>query len=208
MSEKSQKILRAFVAVVLGLCAVFMSVWTVVTEKADVNLVVSAGKTDAVARVTQFKTYSKGVSQGSFQNYVSEFGGVFGSYGTATFRDNVLSLNRLRVEDRVDFVIDFSDKSDVEMQYRVVLECKSDYYGLYEGLEISISSNSISKTTYACSYEGESPKNVESDWVALASGKKTDKIYVSVKLPIDNAEYSGYGTQISVAVQVIPLIES
>lgn len=205
MSEKSKKILRAFIAVVLGLCAVLLSVWTVMTEKADVNLVVSAGKTDAVARVTQFKTYSKGVSQGSFQNYVSEFGGVFGSDGTATFRDNVLSLNRLRVDDRVDFVVDFTDKSDVEMQYRVVLECKNDYYGLYDGLEVSISSNVIPKSTYACSYDGEHPKNVESDWVTLSPGKKTDKIYVSVKLPIDNAEYSGYGTQISVAVQVIPL---
>ncbi|MBO5224055.1 MAG: hypothetical protein J6C23_06065 [Clostridia bacterium] len=204
MTARSGKILRAIVAVLLSACAVGLSVWTVLTEKANVNLAISAGKTSAYARVVQFDTYSNGVMQGSFQNYVSEFGGTFRSNGTATFRNNILSLNRLREGDRVDFAVDLTDKSSIDMQYRVVFECVSDYYGLYRGLEITVGSNVIPRSQFQCVYDGDVPAKVVTDWVSMPSNKKSDYVFISVQLPAHNSQYNGYGTQISVTVQVVP----
>lgn len=204
MTAKFGKILRALIGVLLCACVIVPAVCAVAMGKADVNLVLNAGKTSAVARVVRFNTYSNGVMQGSFQNYVSEFGGTFGAYGTATFRNNIISLNRLREGDRVDFVLDFADKSRVKTKYRVVFECTNDYYELYDGLQISVQSNVITKTVYDCSYDNGMPKNVSTDWFELSSGSKHDYIVVSVTLPASSSGYSGRGTQISVSVQVVP----
>ncbi len=206
MKIKNKNILRALVAVVLSACAILLSVWTVMTEQADVNLAVSAGKSSATAHVTQFDTYSNGVLQGTFNNYVSDYGGMFRSYGTATFRNNILSLNRLRVGDRVDFAVGFSDTSSVPSQYRVVMECVNDHYMLYEGLEISIRSQNIPSKDYVCDYVDDVPQIVATDWVKLPQDKKTDTVFVTVKLPESADKYNGCGTQISFSVQVIPCV--
>jgi hypothetical protein len=204
MKETTQKVLRALIAVALSLCAVLLSMWAVTTEKADINLVINAGKTSSCARVTRFNTYSNGKIQDSFDNYVSEFGGRFGGYGTATLRENILSLNRLRVDDRVDFVIEFTDKSSIDVQYRIVLESANDYYGLYEGLKIKVGSNNIASTEYECSYKDNKPVSIESEWATLPKNKKTDRIFVSIILPQEGYEYSGHGTQIAISIHVIP----
>ncbi len=204
MTVKSQKVLRALVAVVLSFCAVLLSLWAVITEEADANLAINVGKTSSIARVNRFYTYSGGVMQDSFENYVSEHGGRFGSYGTATLRENILSLNRLRVDDRVDFVVDFTDTSSVDIKYRVVLECVNDYYGLFDGLEVKIGSNYINATEYECSYIEDEPAIIESEWATLPNNINSDRISITIKLPEVSAQYSGYGTQISVAVQVVP----
>ncbi|MBE5731805.1 MAG: hypothetical protein E7353_02115 [Clostridiales bacterium] len=204
MKEKNQNILRALIAVALSLCVALLSVWAVVTEKADINLAINVGKASSFARVTRFNTYSNGKVQDSFDNYVSEFGGRFGEYGTATLRENILSLNRLRVDDRVDFVIEFTDKSSVDIQYRVVLECANDYYGMYEGLKVKVGSNYLDTTEYECSYIDGQPAPIESEWAMFPKGRDFDRIFVTVMLPQEGSAYSGRGTQLSVSVHVIP----
>ncbi len=205
MTVNSEKILRALIAVLLSTCAFLLSIWAVMTEKADVNLVINAGNTNAVAKIVQFDTYSNGVVQPTFENYVGEYGGMFGSYGVSTFSNNILSLNRLRVGDRVDFAVDFTNKGNADMQYRVVFECYDDQYGLYEGLKFNVSSNVINpKAEFVGSYVDDVPTKLVTDWFVLPQNKKTDRIYVSVELPEECSAYNGRGTRVSFAIQVIP----
>lgn len=201
MSEKLQKILRALVVVILGVCAVLLSNWAVAIEKADVNLVMSSGQTSAIARVSKLETFRNGVKQSSFQTHVDQIGGKLGDTGTATFRNNVLSINKMAQGDKIDLVVDFSNYSSANVRYRLVFECKNDLYGLYRGLKISVRSSVMQKTEHQCSYDKDLPLDVVTDWAELSSGKTQDKIFVSLTLPSD--QYNGYGTQISLAVQVI-----
>ena len=195
--------LRAIASIMLCICVAILSLCAVSTEKADANLALAAGDVQANARVTRFRTYSNGVAQGEFENYVSEFGGKFGTYGTATFRNNILSLNRLNVEDRVDFQVAFSLSSDSKTQYRLVLECTNDKYMLYDGLVVTVRSDNLEKTEYACNYGETSPDVVATDWLSMENGNGDDVFYISVRLPQGAEEFEGRGTQISVSVQVV-----
>ena len=195
--------LRALVSILLCVCVAILSLCAVSTEEADVNLALAAGDVQAIARVTRFRTYSNGVAQGEFDNYVSEFGGKFSTYGTATFRNNILSLNRLKVEDRVDFQVAFSQSSDSKTQYRLVLECTNDKYMLYEGLVVTVRSDNLEKREYECNYDATNPDVVATDWLSFEDGNGDDVFYISVRLPEGAEEFEGCGTQISVSVQVV-----
>jgi hypothetical protein len=205
MIKKADVIFRALVSIVLCVCVALLSLLAVSTEKASVNLALTAGDVHATAKVTSFRTYSSGVAQGDFDNYVSEYGGKFGSYGTATFRNNILSLNRLKVGDRVDFQVAFSQSNAQKTQYRLVLECINDKYLLYEGLTVTVRSNAMERKEFSCDYDGTNPYAVMTDWLTAEDGKVDDVFFISVSLPAESSQFEGCGTQMSVSVQVVSI---
>ena len=194
---------RALISIVLSICVALLSFWATNTETAGTNFALTAGGVQATAKIVSFGTFSNGIRQGEFDNYSSDFGGKFGEYGSATIRSNILSLNRLKVGDRVDFSVGFTQKNASKTQYRFVLECIDDKYLLYGGLKITVRSQYIPTTDFYCSYDGENPMSVITDWVALPDNVTEDIVRVSVSLPTSSAEYAGRGTQVSVCIQVV-----
>ena len=194
---------RALISIVLCICVALLSFWATNTETAGTNFALTAGGIQASAKIVGFGTFSNGIRQGEFENYSSDFGGKFGEYGSATIRSNILSLNRLKVGDRVDFSVGFTQKSASKTQYRFVLECINDKYLLYGGLKVTVRSSYIPSTEFTCTYDGENPMAVISDWVSFPDGVTEDTVRVSISLPASSAEYAGCGTQVSVCIQVV-----
>ena len=197
---KTKVLLSSILTIALCLSLIAGSTFALFTSESSVGIVVTAGKVEMVADLTELELYS--VQPNSNGTITDEFGGkykyvecknnTFANGGTATFENRVLTLDRVTPGDKVAFNIIGGNKSDVTIQYRYIIECE-DGEKLMSGMLVT-----IGDTTYPVL------SSYTSAWAELIPGEDIADVPVVIELPVTAGnEYQAKTAKIKVTVEAV-----
>ncbi len=173
-STKRNALVSALLAIMLCVSLISGATYALFTDESDVNIAVTSGKVNVVATVSGISFYSpaKIKADGTISdetNAASET--AFANGGTATMEDNTLTVSNMVPGDKITFKIVMTNKSNVDVKYRTVLELVEDE-GLWDELVVTID-------------EEECSGNKKfGDWTNWAkTDAETEEIVVTAELP-------------------------
>lgn len=201
---KKKVLLSSIATIALCLCLIAGSTFALFTSKSEVNIAVTSGNVDVVATVENFKYYS--VKADPNGTIIDENGGkyvyddrtdegTFANGGTAVQSGSMITLEKITPGDMISFGIEATNKSDVAIQCRYIIQCVSGEE-LMEGLVVYINDDAFPVL-----------KSYTSAWTALAVGESiTDSgnIEIAVELPVTAGnEYENKEVAINVLVEAV-----
>ncbi len=202
--QKGGIILSSLAAIAIAGSLIAGSTYALFTSESKANIAITSGKVNVSATIENWLTYTGKELTGVVKDDAEKIkpsteydlkNGEFMNGGTASLKDNVLTLDKITPGDKVTFSIKIENKSDVAIKYRTIISCVSDD-GLFEGLEVNIGGEE---------YQGLTKK---SDWEALGAEKDLEEdkatVNVSVSLPSSAGnEFQGKKCEISYQVEAI-----
>ena len=217
---KKKVLMSSIVTIVLCLTLIAGSTFALFTDKNEINIAVTSGEVDLTANLDGLTIYSvrpatpaerTAAANGELTiielvdddypgYYVyEEREGVFANGGTAELNDegNTLSLNRVTPGDKVEFDIVGTNKSDVTVQYRYIIECVGETK-LMSGLLVTIGEN-----TYPI-LEKFTSKWMTLEAPASDADKALDPVHIVIELPVEAGnEYQKQETAIKITVEAV-----
>lgn len=217
---KKKVLMSSIVTIVLCLTLIAGSTFALFTDKNEINIAVTSGEVDLTAKLDGLTIYSvrpatpaerTAAANGELTlielvdddypgYYVYEKrDGVFANGGTAELNDkgDTLSLNRVTPGDKVEFDIVGTNKSDVTVQYRYIIECVGETK-LMSGLLVTIGEN-----TYPIL------EKYTSAWMTLEApvsedDKALDPVHIVIELPVEAGnDYQKQETAIKITVEAV-----
>lgn len=191
-SMKRNVIVSAFLAIALCLSVVAGATFALFTSSAKVNLSITSATVKVSADVENLKLYSTtevnpATNKGKKQDLT---GNTFLLGGTANFTDGVLTLDRLAPGDGVTFDIKITNKSNIDVKYRVVIG-EATGGDLADALDITVNGDK---------YEGA----INTEWNEVAANADIPSVPVKVELPVaaDN-DYAEKTVSLDITVEVV-----
>lgn len=191
-SMKRNVIVSAFLAIALCLSVVAGATFALFTSNAKVNLSITSATVKVSADVENLKLYSTtevnpATNKGKKQDLT---GNTFLLGGTANFTDGVLTLDRLAPGDGVTFDIKLTNKSNIDVKYRVVVG-EATGGNLADALDITVNGDK---------YEGA----INTEWNEVAANADIPSVPVKVELPVaaDN-DYAEKTVSLDITVEVV-----
>lgn len=191
-SMKRNVIVSAFLAIALCMSVVAGATFALFTSSAKVNLSITSATVKATADVENLKLYSTtevnpATNKGTKKDLT---GKTFLLGGTANFADGVLTLDRLAPGDGVTFDIKVTNKSNIDVKYRVVIG-EATGSDLADALDITVNCDK---------YEGA----INTEWNEVAANAEIPSIPVKVELPVaaDN-DYAEKTVSLDITVEVV-----
>lgn len=191
-SMKRNVIVSAFLAIALCLSVVAGATFALFTSGAKVNLSITSATVKVSADVENLKLYSTtevnpATNKGKKQDLT---GNTFLLGGTANFTDGVLTLDRLAPGDGVTFDIKLTNKSNIDVKYRVVIG-EATGGDLADALDITVNGDK---------YEGA----INTEWNEVAANADIPSVPVKVELPVaaDN-DYAEKTVSLDITVEVV-----
>lgn len=191
-SMKRNVIVSAFLAIALCLSVVAGATFALFTSSAKVNLSITSATVKVSADVENLKLYSTtevnpATNKGKKQDLT---GNTFLLGGTANFTDGVLTLDRLAPGDGVTFDIKLTNKSNIDVKYRVVIG-EATGGDLADALDITVNGDK---------YEGA----INTEWNEVAANADIPSVPVKVELPVaaDN-DYAKKTVSLDITVEVV-----
>lgn len=191
-SMKRNVIVSAFLAIALCLSVVAGATFALFTSNAKVNLSITSAAVKVSADVENLKLYSTtevnpATNKGKKQDLT---GNTFLLGGTANFTDGVLTLDRLAPGDGVTFDIKLTNKSNIDVKYRVVIG-EATGGNLADALDITVNGEK---------YEGA----INTEWNEVAANADIPSVPVKVELPVaaDN-DYAEKTVSLDITVEVV-----
>lgn len=191
-SMKRNVIVSAFLAIALCMSVIAGATFALFTSNAKVNLSITSAKVKVSADVENLKLYSTtevnpATNKGKKQDLT---GNTFLLGGTANFTDGVLTLDRLAPGDGVTFDIKLTNKSNIDVKYRVVIG-ESTGGDLADALDITVNGDK---------YEGA----INTEWNEVAANADIPSVPVKVELPVaaDN-DYAEKTVSLDITVEVV-----
>lgn len=191
-SMKRNVIVSAFLAIALCLSVVAGATFALFTSSAKVNLSITSATVKVSADVENLKLYSTtevnpATNKGKKQDLT---GNTFLLGGTANFTDGVLTLDRLAPGDGVTFDIKLTNKSNIDVKYRVVIG-EATGGDLADALDITVNGDK---------YEGA----INTEWNKVAANADIPSVPVKVELPVaaDN-DYAEKTVSLDITVEVV-----
>lgn len=191
-SMKRNVIVSAFLAIALCLSVVAGATFALFTSSAKVNLSITSATVKVSADVENLKLYSTtevnpATNKGKKQDLT---GNTFLLGGTANFTDGVLTLDRLAPGDGVTFDIKLTNKSNIDVKYRVVIG-EATGGDLADALDITVNGDN---------YEGA----INTEWNEVAANADIPSVPVKVELPVaaDN-DYAEKTVSLDITVEVV-----
>ncbi len=184
---KKKALLSSILTIVLCLSLITGSTFALFTSEDKVNIAVNAGTVEMTADLADIRTRSLDTPDGEWYT-----DGHFTAGGSASFTDGKLALDRIVPGDEISFRIVGTNKSNVNVKYRVKIAC-TDGTALMSGLVLTVNGTeyrSISRYTSA--------------WAGLETGENMPAVAVSVKLPKEAGNaYQGLSAAISITVEAV-----
>lgn len=191
-SMKRNVIVSAFLAIALCMSVIAGATFALFTSNAKVNLSITSATVKVSADVENLKLYSTtevnpATNEGKKQDLT---GNTFLLGGTANFTDGVLTLDRLAPGDGVTFDIKLTNKSNIDVKYRVVIG-ESTGGDLAYALDITVNGDK---------YEGA----INTEWNEVAANADIPSVPVKVELPVaaDN-DYAEKTVSLDITVEVV-----
>lgn len=191
-SMKRNVIISAFLAIALCMSVIAGATFALFTSTAKVNLSITSATVKVSADVENLKLYSTtevnpATNEGKKQDLT---GNTFLLGGTANFTDGVLTLDRLAPGDGVTFDIKLTNKSNIDVKYRVVIG-ESTGGDLAYALDITVNGDK---------YEGA----INTEWNEVAANADIPSVPVKVELPVaaDN-DYAEKTVSLDITVEVV-----
>ena len=191
-SMKRNVIVSAFLAIALCMSVIAGATFALFTSSAKVNLSITSATVKATADVENLKLYSTtevnpATNKGTKKDLT---GKTFLLGGTADFADGVLTLDRLAPGDGVTFDIKITNKSNIDVKYRVVIG-EATGSDLADALDITVNGDK---------YEGA----INTEWNEVAANAEIPSIPVKVELPVaaDN-DYAEKSVSLDITVEVV-----
>lgn len=191
-SMKRNVIVSAFLAIALCMSVIAGATFALFTSSAKVNLSITSATVKVSADVENLKLYSTtevnpATNKGKKQDLT---GNTFLLGGTANFTDGVLTLDRLAPGDGVTFDIKLTNKSNIDVKYRVVIG-EATGGDLADALDITVNGDK---------YEGA----INTEWNKVAANADIPSVPVKVELPVaaDN-DYAEKTVSLDITVEVV-----
>lgn len=191
-SMKRNVIVSAFLAIALCMSVIAGATFALFTSNAKVNLSITSATVKVSADVENLKLYSTtevnpATNKGKKQDLT---GNTFSLGGTANFTDGVLTLDRLAPGDGVTFDIKLTNKSNIDVKYRVVIG-EATGGDLADALDITVNGDK---------YEGA----INTEWNEVAANADIPSVPVKVELPVaaDN-DYAEKTVSLYITVEVV-----
>lgn len=191
-SMKRNVIVSAFLAIALCMSVIAGATFALFTSNAKVNLSITSATVKVSADVENLKLYSTtevnpATNKGKKQDLT---GNTFLLGGTANFTDGVLTLDRLAPGDGVTFDIKLTNKSNIDVKYRVVIG-EATGGDLADALDITVNGDK---------YEGA----INTEWNEVEANADIPSVPVKVELPVaaDN-DYAEKTVSLDITVEVV-----
>lgn len=191
-SMKRNVIVSAFLAIALCMSVIAGATFALFTSSAKVNLSITSATVKVSADVENLKLYSTtevnpATNKGKKQDLT---GNTFLLGGTANFTDGVLTLDRLAPGDGVTFDIKLTNRSNIDVKYRVVIG-EATGGDLADALDITVNGDK---------YEGA----INTEWNEVAANADIPSVPVKVELPVaaDN-DYAEKTVSLDITVEVV-----
>ena len=191
-SMKRNVIVSALLAITLCMSVLAGATFALFTSNAKVNLSITSATVKVSADVENLKLYSTtevnpATNEGKKQDLT---GNTFLLGGTANFTDGVLTLDRLAPGDGVTFDIKLTNKSNIDVKYRVVIG-EATGGDLADALDITVNGEK---------YEGA----INTEWNEVAANADIPSVPVKVELPVaaDN-DYAEKTVSLDITVEVV-----
>ncbi len=190
MNKKTKALIGSALAIAMSASVAAGGTFALFTDKAEVNVAITAGTVDVEAAVSDIKLYSmdRQMDGMSFENL-----------GTVSFdkESNLLTLTNITPGDKVVFNAGFSNLSNVKTKIRTVIADSSDNAELMDGLVIKINDTEavLNGSQYA------------SNWIEVdpnAALTENNEMIVSIELPADKGnEYQAKSAKLRIAVEAV-----
>ncbi|MGN1052032.1 MAG: hypothetical protein ACI4SH_01420, partial [Candidatus Scatosoma sp.] len=133
--------------------------------------------------------------------YEEQSAGTFKNGGTAVLDGETLTLTNITPGDKAISKISITNNSNVNVQYRVKIDC-TDGYVLMSGLKFivgqSVTEGEVNGTDYS------SVLSYTSEWASLYALQDIEDVYVSLELPVEAGnEYQNLTTSIRYTVEAV-----
>jgi predicted ribosomally synthesized peptide with SipW-like signal peptide len=194
MNKKVKALIGSALAIAMSATVATGATFALFTDKAEVNVSITAGKVNVDAGLDNIKLYSMDREQS---------GMIFENLGTADYdaTNNVLTLTNITPGDKVVFDVNYSNDSNVKTKVRTAIEDLSANNELMKGLVIKVGDdeNSLTEATVTGT-------SATSGWVEVdpTGSAVEDKFTVSIELPADRGnEYQGKTAQLRIAIEAV-----
>lgn len=185
---KKRFLLVSLLTIAICFCLISGATYALFTSESEVNITVSSGKVNVVAKVENVQTWSLEDDYAA----AGRTDGTFTQGGSAVYADGTLTLDKLIPGDRVTFNIAGENSSNVSAQYRVVISC-DQAYKLMEGIELTING-----VTYTSFY------SYQTAWATLPALTDMDDVEIAVELPMEAGnEFQDLTAKINLKVEAV-----
>ena len=193
-------LLSSILVIALCFSVIAGSTYALFTDETEQTIAVTAGKIDIAADLELYKTWSAvgdlgGAlvdENGNTYKYEAQPDYTFLNGGSAKLATTGIEIDKITPGDRLGFKIQCANESDIDIQYRYVIEAPKDV--LAYGLIYTVAGNEVNP--YMESYT--------SPWFTLAAETAMPEVYVTVELPIDAGnEFQAQNTTINVRVEAV-----
>ncbi len=174
---KSSKtlILSAAAALAFGSVAVGTT-YALFTSEAGTSVTVTSGKVSLKTEIKNIKLFSLSETTGEVTEISSQ--DTFTTGGTFSYADGEVSLDKIVPGDKVEFEMDITNESNVDIKYHKLFKVLEDT-GLCAGLEMTIDGEAYDGATLSSEYV---------DWLKEDAGTpKTVKISIALPVAAGNA---------------------
>ena len=175
---KKKVIISSIMTIVICLTLIAGSTFALFTDKAEVNVAVTAGTVDVEATIDENSI-----------DYTSRFGKLTES--AATFDNNVLNIQYMVPGDEVTFKIVVTNKSNVSVDYTVLLKndgvVNEGDVDLWDALEVEIVADALDLEVDVANKDALVSGNFQDE--TPANGGVTHTITVTIRFP--NGDFDG-----------------
>ena len=206
---KKKALISSILSIVLCISLIAGSTFALFTDTAENNIAITAGRVDINATIEDLTLYSAipptnevapvgtTVDENGKEYMVIEKMGTFENGGTATVEGNSLKLVNITPGDKVKFNLSSTNNSNVNIQYRMKLECTKGL-DLMSALVVTLTMDGEETKTY------ESLVSYTSKWFSVGGNTDIKDTVVEIEFPMAAGnEYMGEEGGEETAIRII-----
>ncbi|MBE5733052.1 MAG: hypothetical protein E7353_08515 [Clostridiales bacterium] len=193
MNKKVKALIGSSLAIAMSASIAAGGTFALFTDKAEVNVAITAGTVDVNANVNNLRLYS-------FDRYMGDGVLTFENLGMADLTGNTLTLTYITPGDKVEFDLNIESMSNVKTKVRTVVADKSEDDSLMKGLVVKV--NGVESNIVGSAAISEWKTVNPADGLADEDKKMT----ISIELPDrgeEDNQYQGKIAKLAISIEAV-----